>query len=155
VLFTLLASAGVGSYLSERLSRSWGRRTILIIPAFGLIAVLLIVVFPSLRDLTLGMDRPSRILLVMASIIPIGIPLGMPFPLGIQALHSRAPNLIPWAWGVNGFMTIVGSLLAVILSMKIGFDATLLVAVGIYVVALLSFLMLSRGRRSSEPGSGP
>ncbi len=155
VLFTLLASAGVGSYLSERLSRSWGRRTILIIPAFGLIAVLLIIAFPSLRDLTLGMDRPSRILLVMASIIPIGIPLGMPFPLGIQALHSRAPNLIPWAWGVNGFMTIVGSLLAVILSMKIGFDATLLVAVGIYVVALLSFLMLSRGRRSSEPGSGP
>ncbi|MDQ2824273.1 MAG: hypothetical protein M3R29_02370, partial [Verrucomicrobiota bacterium] len=52
--------------------------------------------------------------------------------------------LIPWGWGVNGFMTVVGSLLSVILSMKIGFDATLLVAVAIYVVAMLSFLVLSR-----------
>lgn len=144
VLFTLLASAGIGSYLSERLSRSWGRRAILIIPAFALMAVLLIVAFPDLRDLTLGMGQVSRVLFVMASIIPIGIPLGMPFPLGIQALHSKAPNLIPWAWGVNGFMTIVGSLLSVVLSMKIGFNATLLVAVAVYVMAMLSFLVLTR-----------
>ncbi len=144
VLFTLLVSAGIGSYLSEQLSRSWDRRAILIIPIFGLIAGLLIVMFPHLRDVTLGMGQLARILFVIAFLIPIGIPLGMPFPLGIQALKSRAPSLIPWGWGVNGFMTVVGSLLSVILSMKIGFDATLLVAVAIYVVAMLSFLVLSR-----------
>jgi spermidine synthase len=144
VLFTLLFSAGVGSYLSGPLSRSFGRWTILTIPVFALIMVLLVVAFPHLRNLTLGMSQLARILLVAAFLIPVGIPLGMPFPLGIAALNLRASNLIPWAWGINGFMTVVGSLLSVILTMKLGFDRTLFIAVAIYFIALLSFFNLSR-----------
>lgn len=156
ILFTLLVSAGIGSNLSERLSRSWRRLAILAIPAFGVIALLLVVAFPHLRDLTLGMGQLARILLVVAFLIPIGIPLGMPFPLGIQVLKSRAPNLIPWAWGVNGFMTVVGSLMSVILSMKFGFDLTLVVAVAIYIIAMSSFLILTRtGNERVQPSSGP
>jgi len=41
-------------------------------------------------------------------------------------------------------MTIVGSLLAVLLSMKVGFDRTLLAAVAIYLVAVPSFLLLTK-----------
>lgn len=116
-----------------------------VVPAFGAIVLLLVAAFPYLRDLTLGMGQLARILVVAACLVPIGIPLGMPFPLGIEVLHSRAPGLIPWAWGVNGFMTVVGSQVAVILSMRLGFDATLLVALAIYALALLSFLALSQG----------
>lgn len=148
VLFTLLFSAGVGSYLSAPLSRSLGRRTILVIPVFALIMVVLVVAFPHLRDLTLGMGQLARILLVVAFLIPVGIPLGMPFPLGIDALSLRAPNLIPWAWGINGFMTVVGSLLSVVLTMKLGFDRTLFIAVAIYFIAMLSFLKLSRATQT-------
>jgi spermidine synthase len=159
VLFTLLFSAGVGSYLSASLSRSLGRRTIiLVIPAFALIMVVLVVAFPHLRDLTLGMSQLARILLVAAFLIPVGIPLGMPFPLGIAALNLRAPNLIPWAWGINAFMTVVGSLLSVILSMKLGFDRTLFIAVAIYFIAMLSFMKLSRAShqlRAAIPCSEP
>ena len=144
VLFTLLFSAGIGSYLSGPLSRLFARRTILVIPAFALYMVALVVAFPHLRDLTLGVSQLVRILLVAAFLIPVGIPLGMAFPLGIAALNQRAPNLIPWAWGINGFMTVVGSLLSTILTMKLGFDRTLFIAVAIYFVAMLSFLKLSR-----------
>jgi hypothetical protein len=144
VLFTLLFSAGVGSYLSGPLSRLLGRRTILVIPVFALFMVTLVVAFPYLRDLTLGMSQLARILLVAAFLIPVGIPLGMPFPLGIAALNLRAPNLIPWAWGINAFMTVVGSLLSMILTIKLGFDRTLFIAVAIYFIAMLSFLNLSR-----------
>jgi len=148
VLFTLLFSAGVGSYLSAPLSRSFGRWTILAIPAFALIMVLLVVAFPLMRNLTLGMSQFARILLVAAFLIPVGIPLGMPFPLGIDALNLRASNLIPWAWGTNAFMTVVGSLLSVILTMKLGFDRTLFIAVTLYLIALLSFLNLSRAAQT-------
>lgn len=144
VLFTLLFSAGIGSFLSARLSRAWGRRAILVIPAFAVVILSLVAAFPHLRDLTLGMSQVTRILLVAAFLVPVGLPLGMPFPLGIAALSSKSPSLIPWAWGINGFMTVVGSLLSVILSMKFGFDVTLCIAVAIYMIAAASFLPLSR-----------
>ncbi len=155
VLLTLLISAAVGSLISESLSRSYGRRAILSVPAFCIAILILVLSFPQLRDLTLGMGQLARILLAAAFIVPIGIPLGMPFPLGIDALKTRAPDLIPWAWGINGFMTAVGSLLSIVISMKFGFDAAIFVAVLIYVIALLSFYFLTKtdpGARAPEDG---
>lgn len=145
VLFTLLVSAGIGSYFSEYLSRRWGGRTIVLaVIAFGFAILSFVLLFPLLRDITLGMNQLARILLAVLFIIPIGIPLGMPFPLGMSELKSSAPNLVPWAWGVNGFMTVVGSLMSILLSMKFGFDLTIFVAVGFYVVAIVSFYFLAR-----------
>jgi hypothetical protein len=60
----------------------------------------------------------------------------MPFPLGIAALSRLAPRLVPWAWGVNGFMTVVGSLIAALLSIRWGFDVTLLAGAAVYLVAM-------------------
>jgi spermidine synthase len=146
VLFTLLISAGWGSYLSSWLSKRLGRGAILATVALGLVLMLVAVVFPHLRDWTLRMNQITRILFVGAFVVPIGIPMGMPFPLGIKILNTRAPDLIPWAWGANGFMTVVGSLLAVVLPMRFGFTATLLVAAAIYIVAMMSYLRLTRTR---------
>jgi hypothetical protein len=36
-------------------------------------------------------------------------------------------------------MTVVGSLAATVASMKVGFDITLLLAAGIYLIAMLAF----------------
>jgi hypothetical protein len=66
----------------------------------------------------------------------------MPFPLGIAALERIAPRLVPWAWGVNGFMTVVGSLLAALLSLRWGFDVTLLAAAAVYLVATAAWRAL-------------
>jgi hypothetical protein len=68
----------------------------------------------------------------------------MPFPLAIAALRKRSPDLIPWAWGINGFMSVVGSLLAVISELKYGFNVTLLVAVAIYLLAVPCFIKITR-----------
>jgi spermidine synthase len=150
VLFTLLFSAGIGSYLSSWLSNRLGRGAILVTVVLGLLLLLVGGVFPYLRDWTLGMNQFTRILFVAAFVVPIGIPMGMPFPLGIKVLSTQAPELIPWAWGANGFMTVVGSLLAVVLSMKLGFTATLLVAAAIYIVAMMCYLQLTRTRRPAR-----
>ncbi|HZN11291.1 MAG TPA: hypothetical protein VFC61_06425, partial [Blastocatellia bacterium] len=154
VLFTLLVSAGVGSYLSGRFPRSWGWRAILAVPGFAVVMMLLIAVFPRLLGLSAGMSQAGRIMLAVAVLVPVGIPLGMPFPLGIEALRERAPELIPWAWGINGFMTVVGSLLAIIISMKWGFNVALMAAVGIYLATLPGYFALTRqeqGERARVP----
>jgi hypothetical protein len=63
-------------------------------------------------------------------------------PAGLRLLAARAPGLVPWAWGVNGAASVLGSSVAVALAMLWGFDRTLLVGAGFYLVA---FALVARG----------
>ena len=69
---------------------------------------------------------------------------GMPFPTGIDIITRQAPSLIPWAWGVNGFFTVIGSVLAIILSMLTGFQSVLWIAIAIYLVSMGVALGINR-----------
>ncbi len=142
VLCSLLIAAGVGSRLSGWL---WRRRpgwAIAVLPAVALLIRLVVAAFPFARDLALGLGQGARIALSAALLLPLGVALGMPFPLGIAALERVAPRLIPWAWGVNGFMTVVGALLAALSSIRFGFDVTLLAAAAVYLVATVAWRAL-------------
>jgi spermidine synthase len=147
VLCTILVAAGIGSRVSGWISRRWEARTVWVFPCLALLLGALIVVFPLARDLALGLDQRARIILSAALLLPLGVCLGIPFPLGITALQATAPRLIPWAWGINGFMTVVGSLLAAICSIRMGFDYALLVAAAIYLVAMLAWPSLRSASR--------
>jgi hypothetical protein len=87
-----------------------------------------------------------RILISASLMIPFGFFLGIPFPLGILALEKNASTAIPWAWGLNGFFTVVGGLASVLLSLFLGFTAAFFVALTIYALA---FAMFSRMRRAA------
>jgi hypothetical protein len=49
---------------------------------------------------------------------------------------------------------VVGSLAATVASMKVGFDTTLLLAKGIYLMAMLAFQAVAPGVASGMPGKG-
>ena len=66
-------------------------------------------------------------------------------PTGIRLLSKQAPQMVSWAWGMNGALSVVGATLAIFIAMNWGFTATLLVASGVYLVGLLAMLSLSRG----------
>ncbi len=136
VLCTLLIAAGAGSRLSGWLWRRHPAWAIGVFPAVALLIGAVVAAFPYARDLALGLGQPARIALSAALLLPLGVGLGMPFPLGITALSRLAPRLVPWAWGVNGFMTVVGSLIAALLSIRWGFDVTLLAGAAVYLVAM-------------------
>ena len=136
VLCTLLIAAGAGSRLSGWLWRHHPAWAIGVFPAVALLIGAVVASFPYARDLALGLGQPARIALSAALLLPLGVALGMPFPLGIAALSRLAPRLVPWAWGVNGFMTVVGSLIAALLSIRWGFDVTLLAGAAVYLVAM-------------------
>ena len=61
--------------------------------------------------------------------------MGMPFPLGLKRLAECAPNFIPWAWGINGFASVVSAALATLLAIELGFNAVLLLALLLYAAA--------------------
>lgn len=45
---------------------------------------------------------------------------------------------IPWLWGINGSASVLGSVRAIVLAMKLGFAAALPIAAACYFVTWLS-----------------
>ena len=68
----------------------------------------------------------------------------MPFPLGLVALGQRYPQGIPWAWGMNGFFTVLGGFLSLVSAFFLGFRLTVLIALLIYLVALFAYGQIVR-----------
>jgi hypothetical protein len=58
-------------------------------------------------------------------------------PSGIRILSTRAPEIIPWAWGVNGAASVMGSVGALAIALLTGFNQALLVGAFMYAVAML------------------
>jgi hypothetical protein len=78
--------------------------------------------------------------IAVATLIPLGIALGLPMPTGLRILSAKAPQMIPWAWGINGALSVVGATLAIFIAMNWGFHTTLLAASGTYLMGLCAFL---------------
>ena len=74
----------------------------------------------------------------MLALAPLGILLGMPFPMGLRLISGEAEALVPWCWGVNGFFTVIGTVTATVLGMTFGFTTVLLCAALCYLAALAS-----------------
>jgi len=85
---------------------------------------------------TIQWTLPVRVGLTLLMLAPMGILLGIPFPTGIKTVSMESPAFIPWAWGVNGFFTVIGSVGAVILGMMLGFKIVILLATAFYAIAI-------------------
>jgi hypothetical protein len=134
VLATLLAATGIGSAANQRLVRWLGglHRIALWVAVFLVVEELAVGPFlPRLSWLPLGV----RMLVVVVLVAPLGAMLGVFFPRALDCLKGAASARTPWAWGVNGIFSVLGSVLAVALSMTWGIRALLMVAALIYLAA--------------------
>ena len=90
-----------------------------------------------------------RVIITYGLLFPLGFFMGMPFPYGIKLLNKhKMEKVVPIMWGINGIMSIAGSTLAVIISMKLGFSYAL--AVGGVVYLLLFFKMPLYEKQNDE-----
>jgi hypothetical protein len=138
VLFSTLLFSGLGSYCSARLSNQRLHRNIAIVCL--LIAALTfayLLVLPFFLYHLVGLTIVSKALLVIAFLAPLGFVMGMPMPLGIGWLRQTSPAVIPWAWGVNGSASVLGSILTMMIAVNFGFNQALIVAIGLYITAIV------------------
>lgn len=136
VLFALLLASGGGSLLSQRLPLAWLRRYLLLSGAGAALAALWIaLVVPSWLDALATSSLGIRIAAVVLCLAPLGLLLGTLFPLGMRALAGA--GIAPWMWAWNGSASVLGSVVAVVLAMAIGFRGTLLAAGAMYATGLL------------------
>ena len=140
ILSTMLLASGCGSFVAGRLGpeRLRSRLSLLLGAAAALIAGYAFFL-PALLDALLGSPfsacaclRPSRWSRCRASL------LGMPFPSGIRALElAGRQRLVPWVWGINGAMSVLASVTAIILAIELGYTALFLLGAACYGLAAL------------------
>lgn len=141
IITAILLGSGIGSLVGGWKKFKWGNRyTPLLI-----VAVLTIVVHilsTMLINQWFISSLNARILITFITLLPLGFFMGMPFPFGIKTLRTFGnEESIPLIWGLNGILSVGGSVLAVITSMKIGFTFTLGLGASIYL-ALFIFMPL-------------
>lgn len=86
----------------------------------------------------MGNQNPGmKLLFCILASAPAGFLMGIPFPLGMSLLGSKAPHLIPWAWAVNGCFSVLAPILAAMLALSLGFRVVLLCGSLMYAAAFL------------------
>src|SRR4029077_3203654 len=151
VIFTLLLAAGLGSRLSGVLGVSVERRGAL--PFVGVVATgaLLLFTHDGIIHAMLAQPLPVRVLAGALAIFPLGVFLGMPFPLGLLWVGRRPRGAVAWAWALNGIFTVLGGVATAVLAMGLGFRLTVGIGLAIYGIAFMLFLAM----RAAEPAPAP
>ncbi len=145
VLFAVLSFSGLGSLLAGRVTGP--PRVLLgrVVTGIVLLSLVYVAALPSVIRHFLGAPIAVRIVITVGLLAPIGSLLGMAYPLGIRILRGFGEGLVPWAWGLNGVMSVVASVLAVFIGSRIGFTAVFLTGVAAYIVAIASMALALRG----------
>ncbi len=139
VLTTMLVASGLGALAGNRLPVSRSLRVWLAAGGIALFMLFYVFALSPLLNATLGLALPVKVLLSVLFIAPAAFCLGIPFPTGLDGLSSRRRSLLPWAWGMNGALSVTGSVLTRIISISAGFVVVLACVIVIYLIAALTF----------------
>ena len=132
LLFTLLAFGGIGASLSSRWS-IW--KACAAVAVIGTIEALAL---PKLVPMLLWLPLWGRIAVAILMIAPLGLAMGMPFPRGLKQTGEGSLPAPPFYWGLNGVMSVIGSVTTVFVALIWGFQAAMLMGSTCYVLAALA-----------------
>lgn len=135
-LFSLLLGTGLGSFLARGIEDARVRARLL--TALLAVSALAVVAIPTLPPLIrAGISAPLGLRMAMAVcvLLPAGLVMGVPLPSGVRLLARRQPELLPWAWAMNGALSVVGATLAVFIAMNWGFSTTMCAGAAAYLGA--------------------
>ncbi|MDX1688079.1 MAG: hypothetical protein R3248_08860 [Candidatus Promineifilaceae bacterium] len=141
VLATLLVVGGLGSGAAGRLLPPADRPPAWPILVVAVLAVAWILIWPSVSHRFLAAERGVRVAVVVASLAPIALFMGMPFPLALRHVGRAGRQAVALAWAVNGVTTVAGSVLAIAVAIVAGFSRVLLAGILAYAVAAAVLLL--------------
>jgi hypothetical protein len=144
LLSSIIAAAGFGSLLSERL-RVEGARWTLALPAVAtsLIMTASIVSRRQVAGLA-GASLVTKALGALGVIVPLGLVLGVFFPTGMRLVRERRSGETPWYWAINGVFGVLASALAVLVSIHFGISRTFWIGAGCYAALTPCIVSLRR-----------
>ncbi len=105
------------------------------ITAICLLLVIYVLGLPIIFNSLLGASMFIRLTVSILLIFPLGMFLGMAFPLGIWLLEKDGASMIPWVWGINGDCSVLGSILAWGITLNFGYNVTIWSGMIVYILA--------------------
>ena len=146
VLASVLVGSGLGSLLGHRVSwlRTWYTPIMIsaIVAVYG-------IVMPGLSRAVAPYPLSIKIVSIILFILPLGLLMGVPFPTGLRLLGRVNAPLIPWAWAINGCLSVLAPVLGMMLAMAVGFKGVMWLGSLNYLAAGLMLILSSVPARSS------
>jgi len=148
VLFSVLAFSAIGSSLTGRIAEARLRGAVvkLLLVLIAMIAVYILALPPIFYGLV-GLPHAARIVIAVVLMAPLAMVMGMPMPIGIRLLAEQAPEIIPWAWGINGATSVMGSVGALVIAILTGFNQALVIGAVLYLIAIF---FITRPREAEQ-----
>jgi predicted membrane-bound spermidine synthase len=157
ILFSILASSGVGAYLSGKLfGKNPHKGMIVSIPLLVTIILIYYIFLQEIINHNIASEINYRMGLTFALLSPAGVLMGFQFPsvVRISSLFAKKDSQhlgtdnrqgdVTLLWGVNVIASVIGTVLTAILSMIIGFSGSLLVGAALYSGAMISIIVSLR-----------
>ncbi len=131
VLTTVLISSSAGGLISQRLRSTLLKSMLTIV---SLLLFLMLFWFDPLLDALTRL--PSHLCLILSTLllIPVGILLGFPFPMGMRYLVNT-PAHRAYAWATNGSASVLAAIMAAQMAISWGLTTLLWCAVVAYGMA--------------------
>jgi len=143
VLATLLLAGGLGSWVSQRwLTANLPARIRWVGLWITILAGIYWVTLPSLVNAMLMTPFAVRLLTTVVLTALLGFPMGMPFP-SLLRMGGDGQRQVALLWAINGAFSVLGSTLAMVISMQWGFKWALLTGAGLYLLlAAVAWLLM-------------
>jgi hypothetical protein len=142
-----LAFSGAGSMTAPRLASTSDAGVRRLICGLAVIAALLLLASGPIVSASGALPTAARCAAALVMIAPLAFLMGFPMPLGLARLEGAAASAVPWAWGINGFASVLASPLSMIIGMMWGFALVGGAGVAMYLIAAITFARLPHLRR--------
>ncbi len=136
LLTALLTGMGLGSRWGEKIIPGPPEKRFRI-ASLIISGMVLLLLFSHTRILEkiIQLNYPLKSLVSFFLLLPLGIFMGIPFPTALNILRKKGKtSLIPWMYGVNGGMSVLGAVLSTVIAILIGFRGVLLVGAFFYLL---------------------
>jgi SAM-dependent methyltransferase len=149
-LFAFLLASGVGSRLSGRIPDVAVVRAIATAVALTVgYGLLFRVGWARVFASSLFLPASWRALIAVVVIAPLAGFMGMLLPLGVRLIGDDRSRFLPWAWATNGCCSVLGIFASRTIGLFWGFDRSLLVGFGVYLLTAACALAHDRARGMS------
>ena len=134
ILTLLLIFSGIGSLLSSHLPSSTLPKLLLGLSLFSIIYVFLTLPF---QHFLLSLPLTFTLILTSLYLAPLGILLGIPFPMALKTIGLKDKNIITWAWTLNAFASVLASIIAALIALLSNFSVVIFSSTIAYFLAYL------------------